>query len=220
MWSRNALGTSATASGILEVYAATYPYQMDPVIQVVVVANDLLSTIKVTWTPAAYTGGLPVVGYYLMINGGYGSSYLPAQHQVLASESDYTFENLIAGATYKIKIAAYNLLEADNMQFDDELNFSDDASFLIANVPDQVTEFSQSLVDYEAGKAKLLWKAPADNGSTILYYVVMRDVGSGVYFEVYKGLETKYTDEGLYPGYDYHYKVKAYNPIGFGQDSD
>ena len=88
---------------------------MDPVTQVVVQANDLLSTITVTWTPAAFTGGLPVVGYYLMINGGYGSSYLPTQHQILASETEYMFENLIAGATYKIKIAAYNRLEAENM---------------------------------------------------------------------------------------------------------
>ena len=86
-------------------------------------------------------------------------------------------------------------------------------------MPGQVTVFSQSLTGYEAGKVKLQWTAPEDNGSTILYYVVMRDVGSGVYFEVYKGLDTKFTDDGLYPGYDYHYKVKAYNPIGFGPDS-
>lgn len=62
------------------------------------------------------------------------------------------------------------------------LNFSDPVSFVIANVPDQITEFSQSLHKYENGKTKLIWTAPYDNGSEILYYEVMRDVGSGVFF--------------------------------------
>lgn len=31
----------------------------------------------------------------------------------------------------------------------------------------------------------------------ILYYVVTRDVGSGVFFKVYQGLDTRFTDSGL-----------------------
>jgi hypothetical protein len=73
-------------------------------------------------------------------------------------------------------------LEADNKQFDDELNWSDAVEYVIANVADQITEFSQSLEDYENGKCKLIWTEPYNNGSPIIYYSVMRDVGSGVYF--------------------------------------
>jgi len=36
-------------------------------------------------------------------------------------------------------MAAYNILEAQNKQFDDQLNFSDVVSFVIANIPDQIT---------------------------------------------------------------------------------
>lgn len=53
----------------------------------------------------------------------------------------------------------------------------------------------------------------------ILYYVVTRDVGSGVFFKVYQGLDTRFTDSGLQIGSTYRYKVKAYNLIGFGLES-
>jgi hypothetical protein len=62
------------------------------------------------------------------------------------------------------------------------LNYSDTASFIIANVPDQITDLQQSTADYEKGKTKLFWTAPYDNGSEILHYIVTRDVGSGVFF--------------------------------------
>lgn len=51
------------------------------------------------------------------------------------STTGHTFENLIAGATYLFRISAYNRLEADNKQDDDVLNYSDAASFIIANAP-------------------------------------------------------------------------------------
>jgi hypothetical protein len=89
----------------------------------------------------------------------------------------------------------------------------------MANVPGQITIFSQSLFEYEAGKCKLIWDKPGENGSMILHYSVSRDVGSGVFFEVYNGLEAAFTDTGLQSGDKYNYRVKAYNPIGYGPDS-
>jgi len=80
------------------------------------------------------------------------------------------------------------------------LNYSDAVSFVIANAPDQITQFSQSLTDYEKGKAKLFWSSPNDNGSKILYYSVTRDVGSGVFYLVHSGIETNFTDTGLQAG--------------------
>jgi hypothetical protein len=48
---------------------------------------------------------------------------------------------------------------------------------------------------------------------------VTRDVGSGVFFQVYKGLYAYFTDSGLEAGNYYTYKVKAYNAIGYGPES-
>lgn len=89
---------------------------------------------------------------------------------------------MIAGATYQFKIAAFNLLEATNPQFDDQLNFSDPVSFVIANAPEAISDLQQSTVAYEVGKVKLVWSEPESNGSPITAYLVTRDVGSGVFF--------------------------------------
>jgi fibronectin type 3 domain-containing protein len=86
-------------------------------------------------------------------------------------------------------------------------------------VPDEITEFSQSLLEYENGKAKLIWTEPNDNGSPILHYIVTRDVGSGVFFQVYNGTENSFVDEGLETGNSYNYKVKSFNVIGFSSES-
>lgn len=83
-----------------------------------------------------------MVGYYLNMNSGYSSSMLPTFTQIPAATRSFTVTNLIAGATYQFRMAAYNVLEAQNKQFDDQLNFSDVVSFVIANEPDQITQFS------------------------------------------------------------------------------
>lgn len=72
VWTRNALGYSHDASPVLEVYAATYPFKMDPPTQVEVTPNSLESSITLGWTAIeAHNGGLPVLGYYLQKNQGY-----------------------------------------------------------------------------------------------------------------------------------------------------
>ena len=124
-----------------------------------------------------------MLGYYLQVNSGYGTQFTDQLYTVLANElQQYTFGNLIAGATYQFRIAAFNLLEAANPQFDDQLNFSDSVSFVIANAPEAITDLHQAAVGYEVGKIKLVWSEPESNGSQITAYLVTRDVGSGVFF--------------------------------------
>ena len=125
-----------------------------------------------------------MLGYYLQINSGYESEFSTTVTKAVSDTSnEHIFENLIAGASYKFRIAAFNLLEANNKQFDDILNYSEASEYIVANVPEKVTVFSQTLTGYEAGKIKMEWQVPSsENGSLILYYVVTRDVGSGVYF--------------------------------------
>jgi hypothetical protein len=210
---------SESASPILDVYAAQYPYSPDAPTLVSVTANLLDSSITIAWT-APNNGGLPILGYYLQRNSGYGSSLSPVLIPVDASTSTYTFNNLIAGAVYQFRVTAYNLLEAENKQFDDHLNFSPVATFIAANVPSKITTLAQNTQGYQAGTVWLLWQKPEENGSKILLYSVSRDVGSGVFFEVYRGLNPSFTDSALRVGQSYNYKVKAFNAKGFGPDSE
>jgi hypothetical protein len=102
----------------------------------------LQNSITLTWLTRVSSGCLPVLGYYLQINSGYDTDYTSELHYVDPTTSKYTFENLIAGVNYKFRIAAFNLIESQNRQHDDNLNFSDPSEYVIANVPDQITTFA------------------------------------------------------------------------------
>jgi hypothetical protein len=149
------MGTSLSASPTLDIYAATYPPQMDPLQRVSVTVNGLDSSIELSWTSGQANGGLPIIGYYLQMNSGFGTPFTNNLYQTTGTQ--FTFTGLIAGATYEFRIAAYNLLEAQNKQADDTLNFSNAASYIIANAPDIITDLQQSTQNYEATKVKLTW---------------------------------------------------------------
>ena len=65
----------------------------------------------------------------------------------------------------------------------------------------------------------LSWQAPDNNGSEITSYIVTRDVGSGVHYIIYEGIEATYIDTGLQAGETYLYKVSAVNAFGQGEVS-
>ena len=73
---RNAIGYSLTPSNSLEVYAATYPFTMDPPERGTIVVSGDSASIEVTWEDNPFDGGSPVLGYYLQHNSGYGSSFI------------------------------------------------------------------------------------------------------------------------------------------------
>lgn len=70
------VGKSLQPSPFVEIYAATYPYQMDDLELGVVTPNGDQSTLEVKWANNLYTGGSAVLGYYLQRNGGYRSSMI------------------------------------------------------------------------------------------------------------------------------------------------
>lgn len=177
------------------------------------------STIEVTWADNPFSGGSAVLGYHLQHNSGYSSSFIEPGVDIAHGTNTYTLTGLLAGATYAFRIAAYNVLEAANTFPDDALNFSDPVYVIAANEPTQITVFEQPTTDYESGTVRLSWEAPNNSGSEILRYIVTRDVGSGVHYVVYEGIDLNYTDTELQPGETYLYKVRAENARGEGPES-
>jgi len=53
------------------------------------------------------------------MNLGYNTSLVPTLIPIPAGTQTYTATNLIAGASYSFRIAAYNKLYTDDTQFDD-----------------------------------------------------------------------------------------------------
>jgi hypothetical protein len=69
-------------------------------------------------------------------NSGYGTAYLEPGTWIVAGTTSYTFTNLVAGAIYQFRITAVNTIYTTNRFIpDDILNFSDDASSIVALVP-------------------------------------------------------------------------------------
>jgi len=119
---------------------------------------------------------------------------------VAAGSTSYTFTNLVAGAIYQYRITAVNTIWTTNKFHDDILNFSDGTSHIVALVPGLITNLAQQAFDYEKGSIKLIWTAPAANGSPIKYYQILRDVGSGVFYPLAKATDIFYTDTDLVIG--------------------
>jgi hypothetical protein len=116
---------------------------------------------------------------------------------------------------YQFRIVAFNAIYTSNLFLpDDYLHFSEPTSHIAALPPSQITVFSQSSVNYEKGKVKLQWTAPSMNGSPLMFYTIMKDVGSGVFYPLYQGIETSFTDVMLINGQAYNYKVYATNAAG------
>lgn len=191
---------------------------MDPPTVDAVSVSGSTSSIDISWTAPTETGGSAITGYYVAINDGYGTDINTPGTLLGSGVTTHTFSSLLEGVTYEMSIAGVNLIYlSDNRE--DELNFSEPASQITADIPDQITVFAQSTSDYEAGKIKLEWTAPAENGSTITEYTLLRDVGSGTYYEIMSGLVTEYTDTGLSEGSSYNYKIYATNSAGSGTQS-
>ena len=76
--------------------------------------------------------------------------------------------------------------------------------------------FSQQSFDYVKGSCIILWQAPSNNGSPITSYTLLKDVGSGVFYTVYQGTDTSFTDTELVEGESYNYKIYATNGAGSG----
>lgn len=217
MQARNQIGLSAD-SATERIYAAEMPLAMVPPTIDSITVSGSSSSIDISWVAPTKIGGSAITGYYVAINDGYGTAITTPGTLLGSAVTTHTFSSLLEGVTYSMSIAAVNLIYASDKR-GDVLNFSQPASQITAKVPAQITTFAQSTSNYEAGKINLEWTPPADNGSTITSYTLLRDVGSGTYYEIMSGLVTSYTDTDLSEGSSYNYKVYATNQAGSGTHS-
>lgn len=214
----NSVGSS-TASAATEIYAATLPPAM-PVLTVdTITPAGSASTVQVSWTLPTETGGSAITGYYLQQDSGYNTSFSDPGTLILVGTTTNTYTALIEGAYYRFRIAPVNIIYTANMQTGDALNVSPETYTLVALVPDQMASLAQSTSGYVAGSVYLTWTAPADNGSPILNYDLLKDNGSGVYYTLYSGTNLYYNDTGLVSGSTHNYKIKAVNLAGDGLES-
>ena len=222
VYARNQVGYSSASSSTL-IYCGTVPYAMteSPVLSSVTLSG-LTSDVTVTWTAidSSLNGGSTVLGYYLQTNSGFDTDFIEPGQQILSSNPlTYTFTGLTQGAKYKFKIAAYNEIYTTN-PLGSTLNFSPVLEVIAAIAPEKVASLTQDKNALETGTVRMEWSEAVDNGSPITEYILYKDNGLGVFYEIYRGLDLNCTDTGLSPGGSYTYKVAAVNAAGQSIESD
>lgn len=183
-----------------------------------VTVNTNTADIDINWDslPTTLDGGSAILGYYVQRDSGYNSSFIEPGTQISSpSTLTQTFTGLTIGATYRFRVAGYNTIYTTD-SLGSSLNFSPILSTILALAPNQITTFYQDLTNLHAGLIALRWTAPSSNGSPISYYVVSKDDGLGVFYEIYRGLTLNFTDTLLIPGASYTYTVQAVNAAGTG----
>jgi hypothetical protein len=185
--------TTTTPSAVAAVVAvkATAPQS--------VVATPGNKAVTLTWKAPANNGGTPILKYAVQrytANGWVNVTFPTGLSTTVGS--------LTNGTTYSFRILAYNAA-----------GWSAPSSTVTA-VPRTVPAAPTGLVATPGNKSvKLTWKAPANNGATILKYAVQRYTANG-WVNVTFPTGLSYTVGSLANGTKYSFRVLAYNPAGWG----
>lgn len=188
--------------------------QVDPLLpgpprNLVASAGPGVGEITLTWeTPE--NGGLVGVSSYRVYAGDAsgGEAFLADVGNVLT----FTETGLASGTTRFYQVSAVNLVG--------EGPRSNEANATTFDVPDP-PENLVALPGANVGEVALSWDAPADGGSSVTAYRLYRAAGaseSSFLAEVSAEPRT-FTDTGLTPLTQYHYRVSAVNAVGEGEQS-
>ena len=218
VYARNNIGYSAASSSI-QIYWGTVPFSFIVSPQLVLVAlnsNSADVQIKLNTLSRTLNGGSAILGYYIERDNGFGSSFVePGTQIILQATLSNTFTGLTIGSTYRFRVAAYNEIYTTD-SLGSSLNYSPVLSAIMALVPSQVTTFYQDLSNLQTGTVALRWTASNSNVSPILYYIVSKDDGLGIFYEIFRGLKQNFIDKLLIPGASYTYSINAVNDAGSG----
>ena len=207
VYDRNNICYSAASSSI-QIYWGTVPFSFIVSPQLVLVTlNSNSADVQIQWDTLSTTlnGGSAILGYYIERDNEFGSSFVvPGTQIILPATLSNTFTGLTIGATYRFRVEAYNEIYTTDF-LGSSLNYSPVLSAIMTLVPSQVTTFYQDLSNLQTGTVALRWTAPNSNGSPILYYIVSKDDGLRIFYEIFRGLKTEFIDTLLIPGASYTY---------------
>ena len=203
----------------IEVYFATLPSSLPESPSAVVTLDTLTATIDLSWVTldTNLNGGLEVTGYLVQINSGFDTDFLTAI-EVDDTVTTKQYTGLIQGAQYKFRVAAINTIYEENL-LGSTVNYSPVLSVIAASAPEAVASLTQDTDQLERGTVTMIWSAAEDNGSPITQYIAYKEYVNDKFFEIYRGLNLKFTDTKLSPSSQYKYKVVAVNAAGTSPDS-
>ncbi len=171
-----------------------------------VTARGGTGSVILSWA-APGNGGNPISGY--VIERGTAAGARTALATIAADATSYTDTGLAAGATRFYAVRAVNAAGSGAA--------SNEVSATTSSAPSAPTLTAQA----GTNKVTLGWTVPADGGSAITGYTVLRRtaLGSSATLATVPAGTTSYVDSGAVPGTAYWYAVQATNAVGAGTAS-
>ena len=173
---------------------------------------DGQTAIDLAWTAPADTGTSAITGYRIEVSED-GSAWSDLVEDTESTATTHKHSGLQAGDTRYYRVSAINSSGAGDP--------SDVASATTDSPPGKPTDLAAT-VDGPT-QISLLWRAPADTGSSAIAAYQIEESGDGSTWNVITTVvapDTTYTQTGLTPNTTYHYRVSAVNSTGVGDPSD
>jgi fibronectin type 3 domain-containing protein len=167
----------------------------------VTLAASSLTSVTLSWTAPADSGGLPISGYKVYVDDGFGGPMQLAYSGLLTS---YTKEGLATGYTYHFEVRAITIKGDGHSAAYDAVP---------CNVPGSVEALS--VLEQTSARIRIGWGAPPGTGEApILGYTILAGTSSNALVEV--GTTPSVTDTVFdfippAPDTDYYVRVHAEN---------
>eukprot|EP00744_Colponema_vietnamica_P003777 GILI01005732.1.p1 GENE.GILI01005732.1~~GILI01005732.1.p1 ORF type:complete len:2203 (+),score=253.12 GILI01005732.1:565-6609(+) len=170
--------------------------------------------VMIRWGPPSDDSGTPVTGYELLWDAGSVYNFTTLFVSALDPTAlSYPASGLIGGATYRVKVRAFN---AATFQANAEQGvLSDAVSFVPASTPDAPSQ--PTFVNATRFAITVTWNTPGDGGATISGYILQtddgRDSASPVFTQAYSGMN-QFVTVTSNPGRTFRFRVAARNSLG------
>ncbi len=185
---------------LLSIPAAAEAASYEPGAPTNVTASSGNGTVTVSWTPPTYTGGYPILSYWVRSSPGYSDC------NARGGATSCTVTGLTNGVTYTFTVQAYN-----NITYG--ASGTSNPVTPCCSVPGAPTGVFATA---SSGQASVRWSPPSSTGGAVSRYIVTAYPGGGR-CETDGG--TSCTVTGLTNGTSYTFSVTAGNSAGTGPPS-
>jgi hypothetical protein len=207
----NVAGAVVLASALVTSVPGVAAAQSLPVAPTALAATPGAGSVSLTWTaPAA--GGAPVSDYLVFRSSNGGQSYAQVNEPVSTARSAVV-DGLLGGVEYRFRVRAVNAVGPGTYS-------AHAVATPTIGVPGRPLDV---VATPEAGAVALRWSVPASHGgSPITDYAIFRSSNGGTSFaRVTDPVSTSrsVTVRGLTGGVRYHFRIRAINAAGMGNNS-
>ena len=173
---------------------------------------DGQTAIDLAWDEPSDTGSSAITGYLIEVSED-GTTWSDLVEDTESTATTYEHSGLQAGDTRHYRVSAINGSGTGDP--------SDVANATTESPPGKPTNLAAT-VDGPS-QISLLWRSPADTGSSAIVAYQIEESGDGSSWNVITTViapDTTYARTGLTPNTTYHYRVSAVNSAGVGDPSD